>query len=64
MADKGHGDELVAKRLATGEIAVWDATRRVVMIINADEKKESLKLLRGKTLKEIEKQLGGIVVLV
>jgi hypothetical protein len=22
MADKGHGDELVAKRLATGEIAV------------------------------------------
>lgn len=64
MPDKNQGEDVVAKRLSTGEIAVWDASRRIMIIANADEKKESLKVIRGKTLQEIERQLGHVVVLV
>jgi hypothetical protein len=57
-----ESEDLVTKRLATGEVAVWDSTKRLMYIVN--EKQESLKIVRGSTLKEIEKKLGHIVVLV
>jgi hypothetical protein len=55
-------DGLVTKRLATGEIAIWDSSRRTVIVVN--EHDQTAKFIKGSTLKELESKLAGVVVLV
>jgi hypothetical protein len=57
--------DIVAKRLRTGEIAVWDPDSRSLILIDAiaSEKVVSARVIRGGEFKALEESLGAIVVL-
>ena len=58
--------DLVAKRLRTGEIAVWDPESRSVILIahHKEGGTPSVRLIRGAELKALEEALGQVIVLV
>ena len=62
------GAGLVAKKLRTGEIAIWDSKERAIVIISSTkETKESTttaRIIKGSTLKALEEALGDVVVLI
>lgn len=64
MSNGKEAKDLVAKKLTTGEIAIWDETERLVIIVSHKEKDPSVRIIRGATLKALEASLGSIVMLV
>jgi hypothetical protein len=58
-------DQLVAKRLRTGDIAVWDAQGRRVILISSlkEEGSASVRIVRGAELKALDEALGSIIFL-
>ena len=57
---------LTAKKLRTGEIAVWDGEDKAVILVNPDVKEGTgvVRVLKGDTLKALEEALGDVVALV
>jgi hypothetical protein len=64
MSNGKEAKDLVAKKLATGEIAIWDETERLVILLSQTEKDPSVRIISGATLIALEAALGSIVVLV
>ena len=58
--------ELVAKKLRTGEIAVWDPESRSIVLISqpSREGKVEARAISGAAFRALEEELSAIVVLV
>lgn len=56
--------DLVAKKLRTGEVAVWDGDLKQVIIVAQSQHGPTVRVISGATLKSLEKALGDIVMLV
>ncbi len=58
-------EQLVAKRLRTGDIAVWDAKARRAILISSLKEGESgsVRVIRGAELKALDEAFGSIIVL-
>lgn len=63
---KSEAKQLVAKKLRTGEIAIWDDTEKSVVLVSfpGGEGHAVARVLRGQTLKALDEALGDVVVLV
>jgi hypothetical protein len=57
---------LVAKKLRTGEIAVWDDTQKAIILIGraGPDGHAIARIIHGSTLKALEAAMGDVVVLV
>jgi len=60
MAKQAGEQDLVAKKLRTGEIAVWDQEAKSIILLAAPGKEDTLtaRLIRGATLKALVLQRG------
>ncbi len=58
--------ELVAKKLRTGEIAVWDPTTKSVMLLSKPGKETviSARIISGASFHAMNEALGDVIVLV
>jgi len=58
--------ELTAKKLRTGEIAVWDDTERAIVLISPPTREgaATARIIKGATLKALEEALGDVIVLI
>jgi hypothetical protein len=63
MADRG---ELTARKLRTGEVAIWDPDERAVVLVSqiTEHGTTTARVLRGATLKALEEALGDLIVLI
>ncbi|HEX7317050.1 MAG TPA: hypothetical protein VF297_24335 [Pyrinomonadaceae bacterium] len=61
-----RGTELVAKKLRTGEVAIWDQSERAIILVSPPTKEGALsaRIIKGATLKALEEALGDVVVLI
>lgn len=58
--------ELVAKKLRTGEIAIWDSESGSVILIASPGKEGTItaRIIRGASFKALEESLGDVIGLV
>jgi hypothetical protein len=56
---------LTAKKLRTGEIAVWDDAERAIVLVSPPTKEGTAgaRIIKGATLKALEEALGDVIVL-
>jgi hypothetical protein len=67
--ETGPTTELIAKKLRTGELAIWDPKERAIVLIDPTTKQASegiatARIIKGATLKALEEALGDVVVLI
>jgi len=65
LSKKNEEQQLVAKRLRTGEIAVWDGGSRSIILLAEPGREGTItaRVIRGASFKALEQSLGSIVVL-
>lgn len=57
--------ELTAKKLRTGEFAIWDNDEKAIILVSSpnNEGIAGARIISGATLKSLEEALGDIIVL-
>jgi hypothetical protein len=58
--------ELTAKKLRTGEIAIWDDAERAIVLVSTPTKDGAVgaRIIKGATLKALEEALGDVILLI
>ncbi len=58
--------DVTAKKLRTGEVAVWDPSSKSILLVDKPGKAStgSVRIIKGSTFKALEEALGDITVLV
>lgn len=62
---KAQSSELVAKKLRTGEIAIWDHSTKSIILLSPPGKESTVvaRVIKGASFKALQEGLGSIVVL-
>jgi len=62
--DKSLKLDVVAKKLRTGELAVWDPQERAIVLVSTSGGTPSARVIKGATFKALTEVLGSVVVLI